>query len=62
MTLLRVSDISWYFWGSKMRTIPAAGNGESYLAPVFQTIYKVGSIQISDMLMSDGYFRIFRTK
>ena len=42
-----------------MRTIPAAGKEESCLGPVFSTIYKFGSIQFSDMLMSDGYFRIF---
>ena len=38
-----------------MRIIPAAGNGESCLDPVFSTIYKFGSMQFSDTLMSDEY-------
>ena len=45
-----------------MRTIPAAGNRKSCLGPVFLTIYMFRSIQFSDTLMSDGYFRIFWTK
>ena len=41
--------------------ITAAGNRESFLDPVFLTIYELGSVQISDTLMSDGYFLIFLT-
>ena len=49
-------------WVFPMRTIPATRNGESYLGPVFSTIYKFVSIQFLDALLSDGYFRIFWTK
>ena len=44
-----------------MRTLPAEGKGESCTGPVFSTIYKFGSIQFSDTIMSDGYFRTFLT-
>ena len=42
-----------------VRTIPASGNMESCLGPVFRPFMK---IQFSDTLMSDGYFHIFLTK
>ena len=45
-----------------MSTIPASGNSKTCLGPVFTTIYKFGSIQFSDTLMSDGYFHICPTK
>ena len=49
-------------WLISMDTIPASGNMESCLGPVFQTIDEFGSIQFSDTLISDGYFHIFLTK
>ena len=36
-----------------MHTVPALGNRESYLGPVFQPIYEFGLKQFSDTLMSD---------
>ena len=45
-------------WVFLMRTIPTAGNGESCLDPVFPTIYKFGSLHLSESEISDGYFGI----
>ena len=44
-----------------MGKIPAVGNSEMFLDPVFPTIYEFGPIQLSDTLMADGYFHIFLT-
>ena len=44
-----------------MCTITASRNRKSCLGPVVPTIYDFESIQISDTLMSDGYFYIFVT-
>ena len=62
---MKFSIKNWYSEGQfrviPKRTIPTSWYWKICLGLVFRTIYDFGSIQLSDTLMSDGYFNIFLT-